>query len=415
MSETMTVTGDGGSSSNGGGVHWGGGGNTGNNDKNNSSSQNMTFAEKQVSGIMNDANILKKIQDLIKKAKLINPNAVLTPEAVFEDGRISISISGMSESEVSKLGVSITAIRANGQYFPSAILQTNYKLPKYANDSSNLDAKKVKDSQLGIYMSILNGKIPAGFWLKNNKVMTKVAKKEAMTAGGKGGGVRYVTIYRDQEIAVLTDAWKKSEALKKELQAKAKAKAEAEAKKKAEEAAVKDAVKFTTDFYKEVLKVHGAKAEQLAKLLANQAKGKKFSNAEAALKAYAKYQGNINKKINAKDRAAIAKALESRNVNDIAKKVTKLSKGLGYVGVTMDVVDAYNELVKAVKTDNWRAFYVKVQTIAVGYAATEMAALAFGAILGGPIGLLGYGLIIAGIGALVNEKVVDEANKIIGV
>ena len=202
---------------------------------------------------------------------------------------------------------------------------------------------------------------------------------------------------------------------KAKAEAAAKAKAEAEAKAKAEADAVKDAVKFTADFYKEVFSVYGEKAEQLANLLATQAKGKNIRNIDDALKAYEKHKTNINKKINAQDRAAIAKALESVDVKEAAKNFAKFSKGLGYVGPTMDVVDLVLELRKAIKEDNWRSFFVKIEAIAISFGATQLAALAFASLLGAPVGLLGYALIMAGIGALVSDDVVDAANKIIGI
>lgn len=96
------------------------------------------------------------------------------------------------------------------------------------------------------------------------------------------------------------------------------------------------------------------------------------------------------------------------------KNIAKFSKGLGWVGPAIDITDWFTELYKAVKTGNWRSLYVKTETIAVGLAATHVTALAFSAVLGGPIGILGYGLIMAGVGALVNETIVDEANKFIG-
>lgn len=153
----------------------------------------------------------------------------------------------------------------------------------------------------------------------------------------------------------------------------------------------------------------------MAKGLANQAKGKKVRNVEDALKSYDKYKANINKKINAKDREAIAKALESVDVGKAAKNIAKFSKGLGWVGPAIDISDWVSELYKAVKTDSWRSFYVKTETIAVGLAATHVTALAFSVVLGGPVGILGYGLIMAGVGALVNETIVEEANKVIGI
>ncbi|EPG8342170.1 colicin-like pore-forming protein [Klebsiella oxytoca] len=67
------------------------------------------------------------------------------------------------------------------------------------------------------------------------------------------------------------------------------------------------------------------------------------------------------------------------------------------------------------ETDNWHPFFVKVQTIAIDFAATHLAALAFAAVLSGPVGVLGCDLIMAGIGAIVNDTIVEEANKIIAI
>ncbi|WP_267284899.1 colicin-like pore-forming protein [Klebsiella oxytoca] len=56
-----------------------------------------------------------------------------------------------------------------------------------------------------------------------------------------------------------------------------------------------------------------------------------------------------------------------------------------------------------------------MQTIAIDFAATHLAALAFAAVLSGPVGVLGCDLIMAGIGAIVNDTIVEEANKIIAI
>ncbi|HGJ5859717.1 MAG TPA: colicin-like pore-forming protein [Arsenophonus nasoniae] len=137
-------------------------------------------------------------------------------------------------------------------------------------------------------------------------------------------------------------------------------------KKNKEVSAVKDAMKFTADFYKEVFKVYGEQGEQLAKALAEQSKGKKIRNVDDALKAYAKHQANINKKINAKDRAAIANALESVKVDDIAKNFRRFSNAMKYTSAAIDFVDCIIELQKAIPTDNWRPFFVKTETIVAG-------------------------------------------------
>ena len=215
------------------------------------------------------------------------------------------------------------------------------------------------------------------------------------------------------------EAKRKAEEARKAAEAKAKADAEAKRKadeaKKKEEEAVKDAVKFTADFYKEVFNVYGEKAEQLAKGLANQAKGKKVRNVEDALKAYDKYKANINKKINAKDREAIAKSIESVDVKQAAKNISKFGKGLGYTSLAIDAAEWAGALKEAIKTDNWRQFFVKTETIAAGMAASAVTGFAFSIILGGPVGLLGYGLIMAGVGALIDDEAMEKVNKFIGI
>ncbi|WP_311747413.1 colicin-like pore-forming protein [Proteus columbae] len=177
----------------------------------------------------------------------------------------------------------------------------------------------------------------------------------------------------------------------------------------------KDAVKFTADFYKEIFNAYGDKAEKLAKDLASQVKGKTIRNVDDALKAYNKYKANINKRINAKDREAIVKALESIKVSEIASNLKKFSNSMLYVSRFIDAADLFNELLKAVKTDNWRPFFVKVETLVAGAGATAIVGFTFSVLFGGPIGILGYGLIIAGVGALIDDNLVEDANKLIGI
>ena len=53
--------------------------------------------------------------------------------------------------------------------------------------------------------------------------------------------------------------------------------------------------------------------------------------------------------------------------------------------------------------------FVKTETIAAGMAATAVVGFAFSFLLGGPVGLLGYGLIMAGVGALIDDKLIKAA------
>ncbi|MEG0280113.1 MAG: colicin-like pore-forming protein [Morganella sp. (in: enterobacteria)] len=44
-----------------------------------------------------------------------------------------------------------------------------------------------------------------------------------------------------------------------------------------------------------------------------------------------------------------------------------------------------------------------------------MIAFVFSILLGNPVGLLGYGLIMAGAGALINDELVENANQFWGI
>ena len=190
----------------------------------------------------------------------------------------------------------------------------------------------------------------------------------------------------------------------------------AEEKRKQDELkATKDAINFTTEFLKSVSEKYGAKAEQLAREMAGQAKGKKIRNVEEALKTYEKYRADINKKINAKDRAAIAAALESVKLSDISSNLNRFSRGLGYAGKITNFADWITEFGKAARTDNWRPIFVKTETIIAGNAATALVALVFSILTGSALGIIGYGLLMAVTGALIDETLVEKANKLWGI
>ncbi|HEJ7121883.1 TPA: colicin transporter [Serratia marcescens] len=222
-----------------------------------------------------------------------------------------------------------------------------------------------------------------------------------------------------QVAAEKAEAARRQEEQRQREEAARKAREEAEKlareAKEREEKEIQDAVKFTADFYKEVFKVYGEKAEKLAKLLADQAKGKNVRNVNDALKAYDKYKANINKKINKKDREAIAKALESVDVKQVARNISKFGKGLGYTSLAIDAAEWAGALKEAIETDNWRPFFVKTEAIAAGMAASAVTGFAFSIILGGPVGLLGYSLIMAGVGVLIDDDAMEQVNKFIGI
>ncbi|QPN88259.1 colicin-like pore-forming protein [Proteus vulgaris] len=144
-------------------------------------------------------------------------------------------------------------------------------------------------------------------------------------------------------------------------------------------------------------------------------KGKTIRSVEDALRTYEKYGQNINNKINAKDRAAIIKALESIDAKQLASNLDKFSKGLGYTNHAINAVELLVEFKKAVKTENWRPFFVKATAITAGMAAVVLTAFAFSLIVGGPVEILRYALIIATVGALMDDALVEKVSSAIGI
>ncbi|WP_410404956.1 colicin Ia central receptor-binding domain-containing protein [Escherichia coli] len=151
----------------------------------------------------------------------------------------------------------------------------------------------------------------------------------------------------------------------------------AEEKRKQDELkATKDAINFTTEFLKSVSEKYGAKAEQLAREMAGQAKGKKIRNVD-----------NLN----------------------------RFSRGLGYAGKFTSLADWITEFGKGVRTENWRPLFVKTEAIIAGNAATALVALVFSILTGSALGIIGYGLLMAVTGALIDESLVEKANKFWGI
>ncbi|EGS4262586.1 hypothetical protein I5Y61_004410 [Salmonella enterica] len=292
------------------------------------------------------------------------------------------------------------------------ISNTEKKSKEHSNilESENLKliTKKLqleKEKLTGIYNEILLKIYQTDFWYTSNEMWFILSDHDF----DKFDKVKYGK--HEEENKNINKADKDIASQKEKIK-----QAENEVKKAEDEfSQVKDAVKFTADFYQSVFKAYGEKAEQLAKALAEQAKGKKIRNIEDALKVYEKHKANINKKINAKDRKAIATALESVKVADIAENFKRFSKGMGYTSKFIDAADWLNELKKALETGNWRPFFVKTETIAAGSAATVVVAFAFSILLGNPVGLIGYGLIMAIAGYLINDEMVEKANQFWGI
>lgn len=190
----------------------------------------------------------------------------------------------------------------------------------------------------------------------------------------------------------------------------------AEEKRKRDEInMVKDAIKLTSDFYRTIYDEFGKQASELAKELASVSQGKQIKSVDDALNAFDKFRNNLNKKYSIQDRMAISKALEAINQVHMAENFKLFSKAFGFTGKVIDRYDVAVELQKAVKTDNWRPFFVKLESLSAGRAASAVTAWTFSVMLGTPVGILGFAIIMAAVSAFVNDKFIEQVNKLIGI
>lgn len=178
-----------------------------------------------------------------------------------------------------------------------------------------------------------------------------------------------------------------------------------------ENGALKDAIKLTADFYNELTEKWGEQSAKIAKKLAWDAKGKQIRNVDEALKEFEKHKRALNKKFSVKDREAIGKALESLNREEMAKNFARFSKAFYYTVKGIDAYDLYIEFKKGCDTDNWRPFFVKIETIGAGMAASALTAFAYSILLGTPMGILGFALIMTLVGVFIDDKFVEKINK----
>lgn len=257
--------------------------------------------------------------------------------------------------------------------------------------------------------------IAAGTAAYNVKVLTEEIR--ILTAKTKTFATKIAVAQAAEEKAKAEAkrlAEEKAKAEAKRL-AEEKAKAEAEAKRLAEEKAkaddeLKDAIKFTADFYKDISERFGTQMSTLAQQLSEDAKGKVLRNADEALRAFDQYKDNLNKKFNVTDRTAIANALESLDRSELAKNLNIFGKAFGYVGKAIDAMDLLVEIKKGYETGDWNSTVLKVETLFAGAAATGLIAFAFGLSVTTPMGIVAFGLIMALVSAFVNDARVKMFN-----
>ncbi|WP_414864754.1 colicin-like pore-forming protein [Pseudomonas sp. IT-P12] len=172
------------------------------------------------------------------------------------------------------------------------------------------------------------------------------------------------------------------------------------------------AIKFTVDFYKEVTEKFGERASVMAKELSASATGKKIRSAEEAIKAFDRYKSILDQKYSAKDRAAIARSLDSIDKEVMAKSLAMFGKVFGALGVGMDAASLVDEARKSTESGNWKPFFVKAESIVAGRALGALLVLMFGMTLATPLSILGFALVMAVTSSLVDDALMGKVNEI---
>lgn len=187
------------------------------------------------------------------------------------------------------------------------------------------------------------------------------------------------------------------------------------AQKKIDSQRLQDAAKSVVDFYQLATERAGAQAAKAAQELANTARGKTIRNADQAMAAFNRYKDVLNKKYNQADREAIAKALDATNMQTLANNLKRLSRGLGYTSKLFDVNSIIKDVRSALRTGDWKPFFVTVASIFAGQQATALTAVAFSALLTTPVGIVGYVFLLMAVNSFIGDTFTNELKKLAGV
>ncbi|OOF68303.1 colicin-like pore-forming protein [Rodentibacter caecimuris] len=170
-------------------------------------------------------------------------------------------------------------------------------------------------------------------------------------------------------------------------------------------------VEYISSFFEHITEKYGNLASIEARKLAETVKGKKIRSVEEALKAFDKYKGSINKKINTKDREAISKALQSLDMKSISNDLYKFNKAFKYGGKALTVGSLATALSTAINSGDWKPFYLELEKLAVDKIATSVAAVTLTFLAGSSIGIIGYAVLMVAVSALISDELIEKMHN----
>lgn len=175
---------------------------------------------------------------------------------------------------------------------------------------------------------------------------------------------------------------------------------------------IQTAAEYISTFFEHISEKYGDLARDESKKLAEVARGKKIRNIDESIRAIDKYKSSINKKFNAKDREAIINSLKSLDLDEASKEFYKFNRAFKYSGSLFNIASLIEALSESVKTGDWRPFYLEVEKLVLDKLVSSVIAIMLISLTGTSLGILGYGLLMMSVSALINDELVEEIHNI---
>ncbi|HDX8748117.1 TPA: hypothetical protein RQO70_006125 [Klebsiella michiganensis] len=156
-----------------------GGSNNGNSGNHDPNTAPLSAADKQIAAVKSDPKVRQRLADLIKGAKAINPNAHLFTSELSQSGMLTIGIDGLTVDQTFALGLRgiITITGTDGPHSFGSF-DTGHKIGDFDSRPSgnNGSAENLAENKTSLeaYASVMQGEIPTGFWVDNEKIMTEL-------------------------------------------------------------------------------------------------------------------------------------------------------------------------------------------------------------------------------------------------
>lgn len=195
---------------------------------------------------------------------------------------------------------------------------------------------------------------------------------------------------------------KAQEQLREKLDALEKARRDA-----LEKESYKDAATYASDTGKEIANRFGNQVAQAANDMQKGIAGKRIGSYQEALKAFEKLSQNPGLRLNAKDSAAVAQALEALDKATLGDNMLRLGKAFGVTGGVIQAAGLVDSAVSGFKTGDWKPFLLELESAVVGKVAGSLA----GAMAGIALGLLVSAPVAAVAGTVVAAVFIGAASS----